>query len=152
MKLDKNGYDLIKGFEGLKLDAYLDSVGVWTIGYGSTQYENFAKVKKGDKVSMQRAEEIFKYFADRFAKQVNDLIKKPLTQNQFNAIVSLAYNIGIGAFSNSTALKKINVNPNDPTIKLAIEAWNKGTVNGKKVVINGLKNRREKESKLYFTN
>lgn len=148
MKLDKKGYELIKGFEGLKLDAYQDSVGIWTIGYGNIHYEDFTKVKKGDKVSLQRAEEIFKFFANRFSKQVETLIKKPLTQNQFNAIVSFAYNVGIGALKDSTLLKKLNNNPDDPTIKNEFMKWvNAG---GKK--IQGLVNRRTSEAKLYFTN
>ena len=84
MKLNKAGYDLIKQFEGCRLTAYQDSVGVWTIGYGSTYYENMQKVKKGDKVSQQRADEIFEFGANRFARNVDDLITNQPTQNQFN--------------------------------------------------------------------
>lgn len=148
MKLNKQGYDLIKQFEGLRLNAYQDSAGIWTIGYGNINYEDFTKVKKGDKVSQQRAEEIFKFFADRFARQVDAVITKPVTQNQFNAVVSLAYNIGISAFQKSTLLRKLNANPNDSTIRNEFLKWvNAG---GKK--IQGLVNRREKEARLYFTN
>lgn len=148
MKLDSNGYKLIQGFEGLKLSAYKDSAGIPTIGYGNITYENGTKVKMGDKITQERADKLFQYFADSFASKVASLIKKDVKQNQFNAIVSLAYNIGVGAFSKSTLLKKVNVNPNDVTIKDEFMKWvNAG---GKK--IQGLVNRRKKESELYFSN
>lgn len=148
MKLDSNGYKLIQGFEGLKLSAYKDSAGIPTIGYGNITYENGVKVKMGDKITQDRADKLFQYFADKFASQVSPLIKKTITQNQFNAMVSLAYNIGIGAFSKSTLLKKVNVNPNDPTIKDEFMKWK--LAGGK--VIQGLLNRRAKEAELYFKN
>ncbi len=147
MKLNKQGYDLIKKFEGLKLIAYQDSVGILTIGYGNITYEDFSKVKKGDKISQQRADEVFQFFANRFAKQVDAVITANVTQNQFNAVVSLAYNIGIGAFSKSTLLKKLNKNPNDSTIKDEFLKW----VNAGGRKIQGLVNRRTEESKIYFS-
>lgn len=150
MNLDTNGYNLIKGFEGLKLKAYKDSVGIWTIGYGNITYKDGSKVKQGDSISQDEANDLFNYYADKFAAKVASLIKKPINQNQFNAVVSLAYNIGVGAFGTSSVLRKMNINPNDPTIKESFEAWNKGTIGGKKVIIQGLVNRRKKESELYF--
>lgn len=147
MKLNNEGYKLIQSFEGLKLQAYQDSVGIWTIGYGNINYENGTKVKKGDKITQERADQLFKYFADRFAGQVDAAITKTVTQNQFNSMVSLAYNIGIGAFQKSTLLRKINSNPNDPTIKNEFLKW----VNAGGRKIQGLVNRREKEAKVYFT-
>lgn len=147
MKLDSNGYKLIQGFEGLKLSAYKDSVGIPTIGYGNITYENGTKVKMGDKITQERAGQLFQHFADSFASKVAGLIKKEVKQNQFNAMVSLAYNIGIGAFSKSTLLKKVNINPNDPTIKDEFAKWK--LAGGK--VIQGLVNRRKKEAELYFS-
>lgn len=148
MKLDSNGYKLIQGFEGLKLSAYKDSAGIPTIGYGNITYENGSKVKMGDKISEDNADLLFQYFANRFASQVDAVVTATVNQNQFNAMVSLAYNIGIGAFSKSTLLKKVNKNSCDPTIKDEFMKWvNAG---GKK--IQGLVNRREKESKVYFNN
>ena len=88
MKLNKAGYDLIKKFEGLKLNAYQDSVGIWTIGYGNIHYEDFSKVKKGDKISQQRADELFQFFANRFANKIDAIVTSNITQNKFNAIVS----------------------------------------------------------------
>ncbi len=147
MRLDKQGYDLIKQFEGCKLTAYQDSVGVWTIGYGSTYYENMQKVKKGDKVSQQRANEIFEFVANRFARNVDDIITSQPSQNQFNAVVSLAYNIGLGNFQKSTLLKKLNRNPNDKTIKDEFMKW----INAGGKPLQGLINRRKKEAGIYFS-
>lgn len=147
MKLNKAGYDLIKTFEGFRSQAYQDSAGIWTIGYGNIRYEDFTRVKKGDKISSARAEEVFRFFADRFARQVEDAVTSDLNQNQFNAIVSFAYNVGIGALSSSTLLKKINKNPKDPSISAEFKKWvNAG---GKKIT--GLVNRRKYEADLYFS-
>jgi lysozyme len=148
MKLDKKGYDLIKKFEGLKLKPYLCSASVPTIGYGSTYYENGKKVKLTDApITKERADALFQIVADDFAKRVVPLIKKPLTQNQFNSIVSFAFNLGIRALQNSTLLRLLNNNPNDIMIAKEFLKWNK--VN--KVPVQGLTNRRIKESALYFT-
>jgi lysozyme len=90
---------------------------------------------------------MFKYIADRFANRVSKLVTSPLNQNQFNALVSLAYNIGITAFINSTLLKKVNVNHNDKSIELEFKKWNK--VNKKEVA--GLTRRRNYEANIYFS-
>jgi lysozyme len=148
MKLDKKGYDLIKEFEGLKLKPYLCSASVPTIGYGSTYYENGTKVKLTDApITKERADALFKIVADDFAKRVVPLIKKPLTQNQFNSIVSFAFNLGVRALQNSTLLRLVNINPNDANIAKEFLKWNKAGG----VVVKGLTNRRIKESALYFT-
>jgi lysozyme len=148
MKLDKKGYDLIKEFEGLKLKPYLCSASVPTIGYGSTYYENGKKVKLTDTpITKERADDLFEIVADDFAKRVLPLIKKPLTQNQFNSIVSFAFNLGVRALQNSTLLRLVNINPNDANIAKEFLKWNKAGG----VVVKGLTNRRIKESSLYFT-
>jgi len=148
MKLNQTGYDLIKGFEGLVLKPYKCSAGVPTIGYGNTYYENGVKVQMSDApITKTRAEELLKVNADRFALKVNNLLKKPVTQNQFNALVSFAYNVGSGALASSTLLKLVNINPNDAMISKEFLKWNKA--GGK--VIDGLTKRRIKESALYFT-
>lgn len=147
MKLDKKGYDLIKGFEGLELIAYKDSAGIWTIGYGNTTYENGVKVKRGDSITRDRAEILFKFFADKFATQVDTAILVPVSQNQFNACVSFAYNVGIGAFRSSTLLRKLNACPTDGSIRKEFMRW----VNAGGKVVDGLINRRYKEANLYFT-
>ncbi|AXF52415.1 MAG: endolysin/autolysin [Caudoviricetes sp.] len=145
--LDIFGYKLIQQFEGLKLQAYQDSVGIWTIGYGNISYINGKKVKKGDEITREQADLMFKSITNKFALDVAKLIDVCLTQNQFNALVSLAYNIGIGAFKGSTLLNKVNVNPNDKSIANEFLKWK--YAGGK--VIQGLLNRRIKESEVYFS-
>lgn len=148
MKLNNDGYKLICDFEGLSLKPYLCSAKISTIGYGNTYYPNGVRVTLLDKpITKDYAFEIFKDIADKFAKRVNAMVKKPLTQNQFNALVSFAYNVGTGNFSTSTLLKKVNLNPNDLSIRTEFMKWNKAN----KVVVNGLTTRRKKESDLYFS-
>jgi len=148
MKLNNDGYKLICEFEGLSLKPYLCSAKISTIGYGNTYYPNGVRVTLLDKpITKDYAFEIFKDIADKFAKRVNAMVKKPLTQNQFNALVSFAYNVGTGNFSTSTLLKKVNLNPNDLSIRTEFMKWNKAN----KVVVNGLTKRRKKESDLYFS-
>jgi lysozyme len=148
MKLNNAGYQLICEFEGLRLKPYLCSAKISTIGYGNTYYPNGKRVTLLDKeITKEYAFEIFKVIADKFAKRVSEMVKKPLTQNQFNALVSFAYNVGTGAFSTSTLLKKVNANPNDLTIRNEFARWTRA--NGK--IVNGLVNRRKKESDVYFS-
>jgi len=147
MKLNDDGYQLICEFEGLRLKPYLCSAKISTIGYGNTYYPNGKRVTLLDEpITKEYAFEIFKVIADKFARRVLSMVKKPLTQNQFNALVSFAYNVGTGAFSTSTLLKKVNANPNDLTIRNEFARWTRA--NGK--IVTGLVNRRKKESDVYF--
>ncbi len=148
MKPSDKCYELIKSFEGLKLDAYLDGGGVPTIGYGSTMYTNGSKVKLGQKIEFKTAQELLEWEVNNKATVINShLLKCVLNQNQFDALVSFAYNVGIGAFANSTLLKKLIKNPNNPEIAYEFSRWNKD--NGK--TVEGLTNRRKKESDFYFS-
>jgi len=147
MILDNKGYLFITKHEGLILKPYLCPAKIPTIGYGNTYYPNGKKVTLLDKdITKQEAFEMFKEIANKFAKRVDEFVITELTQNQFNALVSFAYNVGTGNFASSTLLKKVNKNPNDLTIKAEFLRWNKA--NGK--VINGLTNRRIEEADLYF--
>jgi lysozyme len=146
MKVNAEGYALIKRFEGCQLKAYRCPANVLTIGYGNTFYEDGTKVKDGDVITQQRAEELAKFIIDQFAVSIAPFIQKTLTENQFSACVSLAYNIGTGNFKKSSVFKKLNINPNDSTIADSFRLWNKG--GGK--VLKGLVNRREAEIQLYF--
>lgn len=147
MKLDNEGYLLITGFEGLSLKPYLDSVKIPTIGYGNTYYKDGKRVTLLDKpITQPQAFELFKTIADRFALRVSGLVKTKLTQNQFNSLTSLCYNIGSANFESSTLLRKVNINPKDITIAFEFKKWNKA--GGK--VLNGLTTRRLKESDSYF--
>lgn len=145
MKLSKKGLDFIAQEEGLRLNAYQDQVGVWTIGYGSTFYEDGTKVKKGDKITKERALNLFANITKVFEDGVNRVVKSKLNQNQFDALVSIAFNIGLGAFSGSTLLKRVNANPNDPNIRTQFEAWR--NAGGKPILLK----RRKREADMYFT-
>ena len=148
MKLDSKGYDLIKEFEGFSDRPYKCSAGIPTIGYGNTFYPDGKRVSMLDKqITKEYADEIFKNVVDNFAFKVSKLIKSKVTQNQFNALVSFAYNVGIGNLEKSTLLKLVNINPNDAMIAKQFLRWNKAK--GKE--LKGLTNRRIKESALYYT-
>ena len=148
MKLNNAGYLLITEFEGFSSKPYLCSAKVPTIGYGSTFYADNSKVTMNDKpISKYLAFEMFKTIADKFTIGVLKCVKKEINQNMLNSLVSLAYNIGISNFMNSTLLKKVNANPNDKTIFAEFCKWNKV---GKKEIA-GLTKRRNKEAVNYFT-
>jgi lysozyme len=146
MKVNAEGYALLKKFEGCVLKAYKCPAGVWTIGFGNTFYEDGTKVKEGDVITQQRADELAKYIVEQFATSIRAMIKQPLSENQFSACVSLAYNIGTGGFKKSSVLRKLNANPTDPTIADSFRLWNKGGG----VILKGLVRRREAEIALYF--
>lgn len=141
----KVGIYLISSFEDTKLKAYDDGIGVWTIGIGTTIYPNGMKVKKGDTCTLEQAKSYFANDLKRFEKTVNDSVKVDLTQNQFDALVSLTYNIGSTAFKNSTLLKKLNAKDFTGAADQFL-VWNKG--GGK--VLNGLIRRREAERALFI--
>jgi len=145
MEVNKAGRDLIKQFEGCKLKAYKCPAGLNTIGFGLTFYPDGTKVKEGDVITQQQAEEYFNAVVDDFAKQVDVLVKSNVTANNFSAIVSFAYNVGIGNLKNSTLLKKVNANPKDATIPAEFRKWVRA--NGE--VLKGLVRRRDAEAKLY---
>lgn len=145
MEVNKAGKDLIKRFEGCKLKAYKCPAGLWTIGFGSTFYEDGTKVKEGDVITQQRADELFDLIVEDFAKKVKQLVKQDLTDNNFSAIVSFTFNVGIGNLQKSTLLKKVNANPKDKTIPAEFRKW----VRANDKVLQGLVRRREAEAKLY---
>ena len=147
MTISIYGLRLLAKHEGLSLKAYKCPAGVWTIGYGNTYYEDGTKVKEGDIITKQRAEELLRIIANDFATKVDALVKPKLTMQQFDALVSFAYNVGTANFAKSTLLKKVNANPLDPTIRAEFEKWNKA--NGR--VLKGLVTRRKEEADLYFT-
>ena len=152
MTPSKKFYNLLQLLEGLETRAYKDSAGIWTIGIGTIVYPNGVKVKDGDVITEQQAYDYMKFEIEDKVKALNDLLKKiNINQNQFDAIVSLTYNIGIGGFKRSAVYSAIKVNPNDPKIEEYWLRWNKETKNGVKVVSKGLTNRRKKEYQLYST-
>lgn len=145
MKVNKLGIDMMHHFEGCKLEAYQCSAKMWTIGWGNTYYQDKRSVNQGDKITQQQADELFEMIMNEFSMMVRKVLKKEISENKFSAIVCLAYNIGMGNLKASTLLKKVNINPDDPTIPREFLRWNKA--GGK--VLNGLTRRRQAESDLY---
>lgn len=144
MKTSNAGKTLIKSFEGKRLAAYDDGVGVWTIGYGTIKYPNGSAVKKGDVRTDAQVDQYFSNDLVKFENSVNSLVKVPLTQNQFDALVSFAYNVGATNLSNSTLLRKLN-SKDYKGAAAEFPKWNKA---GGKVMA-GLTRRRLAEQELF---
>ena len=145
MHVSPSGVDLICNFEGLRLKAYDDGVGVWTIGFGTTKYPNGIRVKKGDTCTLDQAKAYMQNDLKSFEQTVNNTVKVPLNQNQFDALVSLAYNIGASAFSQSTLVKKLNANSISGAAD-QFDVW----VNAGGKRMQGLVNRRTVEKALFL--
>lgn len=142
--------DLIKSFEGLELAAYVDPAGIWTIGYGTTAAANVGIAPKaGMRITEAEAEEYLRRAVEKTAAAIRPKITAPVNENEFGAFVSLAYNIGAGAFSGSSALRHFNAG-DKARAAASILLWNKATVNGKKTVLKGLVRRREAEKALFL--
>jgi len=147
MKTSQEGINLIKSFESCRLEAYLDSVNVATIGWGSTRYADGTKVKIGDVISQKGADDLFLLTLPKFETSVTSLVKSQINQHQFDALVSFTYNLGALALSGSTLLKKVNINPNDPSILQEFQKW----IYAGSKQLPGLVRRRQAEANLYFT-
>jgi lysozyme len=147
MKLNNKGYQIICEFEGFSSEPYLCPAKIATIGFGNTFYGDGRKVTMIDEpITRVEAFDMFKDIADKFAKRVSDCVTSPLNQNQFNSLVSFTYNVGVTNFMNSTLLKRVNANHNDPDIKTQFLRWDK--VGTKK--LKGLTKRRIYEANNYF--
>lgn len=142
MKISKKGIKLIQDFEGLALKAYKDSVGILTIGWGSTG----PHVTAGMTITKEQAEQLLKKDLERFEKGVSDLVKVPLNQNQFDALVSFSFNLGLGNLKSSTLLRKLNASDYTGASK-EFERWNRAA--GK--VLAGLTRRRISERDLFLS-
>lgn len=139
--------ELIKQFEGFFSKAYLCPASVPTIGFGTIKYQTGKKVQLGETITMEQAEDELMYEL----KKICMVFKANVNQNQFDALVSFAYNLGTGALLNSTLFKKVRANPNDPTIRDEFMKWNKARVGGKLKELKGLTRRRKAEADLYFS-
>lgn len=144
MTINAEGLDLIKDYEGLRLEAYRCPAGIWTIGYGHT-----LDVSPGDTITRAQADAYLASDLKGFAASVRKLCKVKPNPNQLAAMTSLAFNIGTGAFQKSTVLKRHNAGDTTAAAN-AFGMWNKATVNGKKVVLPGLVSRRAREAALYL--
>ena len=148
MKISQNCLDLIKKWEGFRSEAYLDPVGIPTIGYGTIRYPDGRKVGLGDTISEQVAEAFLLQDCEKFAQGVTDALSTAINQNQFDALVSFTYNLGIGAFETSTLRRKINARKFDEAAE-EFDRWVYATVNGVKKKLEGLVNRRRDERMLF---
>lgn len=140
MRISSKGIDLIKNFEGLRLEAYLDSVNVPTIGYGHTR-----NVRLGQTITVEQAEAFLMEDIHEFELAIQRLVCIPLSQNQFDALTSFTFNVGIGNLKKSTLLKKLNTGD----IAGAANEFNKWVYAGKQK-LKGLVKRRSKERLLFI--
>lgn len=146
MQTSEKGIALIKQFEGCKLTAYQDSVGVWTIGYGWTQPVDGKPIRAGMTIKQETAERLLKTGLVSYESDVCRLVKVGLTQGQFDALVSFTYNLGARSLSTSTLLRKLNAGDYAGAADEFLR-WNKA--GGK--VLNGLTRRREAERALFLS-
>lgn len=144
MRISANGYTLIKEFEGLHLKSYLCPAGYWTIGYGHTSMAGPPKVEAGMVISRDMADQILMADLSKFETGVTNLIRVPLTQGQFDALVSFAFNCGLGALEKSTLLKRVNRGEHD-RVPAEFMKWTKA----RGVELKGLVRRRRAETALW---
>tara|TARA_Y100000361_G_scaffold95350_1_gene85304 strand:+ start:944 stop:1387 length:444 start_codon:yes stop_codon:yes gene_type:complete len=140
LKTSAEGLSLIKKFEGCELYAYQCSAGVWTIGYGHTK-----DVEPGMQITKEDAEEMLVEELHEYESYINDFVTAPLSQNQFDALVSWVYNLGPANLKSSTMLKVLNAGDYDE-VPAQMKRWNKA--GGKR--LEGLIRRREAESLLFL--
>jgi len=137
----------IQQFEGLKLTAYQDSVGIWTIGFGNIfNLDTRKPIKQGDVITQDTADRWLKIEVDKLQEKMKKVINVALTDNQWTALTSLVYNIGFGAFKRSTLLRLLNAGASKEEVAKQFLRWNKA--GGKE--IKGLTNRRQTEYNLFI--
>ena len=139
MQISEEGISLIKHFEGCGLEAYQDSIGIWTIGFGTIK-----GVKEGDKINQDEAEHLLQEEMPEYEGYINDMVKVPLEQNQFDALCSWVFNLGPKNLQESTLLKLLNAGDYHTTPE-QIKRWNKAGG----VILGGLVKRREAEANLF---
>lgn len=144
MKTSTAGLKFIVLEEGEHLKAYQDSVGIWTIGVGHTGFVDNTPVVKGLTITQAKSREILQKDLNRFEKAINESVKVALTQHQFDALISLAFNIGEGAFLRSTLLKKLNTSDFKGAAEQFLRWRNAG---GKPILLS----RRQREKRLFET-
>lgn len=160
-KINQAGIDIIKKWETFKARPYICPTGHPSIGYGTTVYPNGRKVTLRD-APITEAQAVL-YMMDHIERIIypplNAALRVKLNDNRYSALVSFIYNVGVGrprlggkreGFLGSTLLQVINQAPGAPGIRTEFAKWNKGTVNGRRVVLPGLVSRRKDEADLYF--
>lgn len=147
MKLNQAGLDLIKHFEGCKLTAYRDPVGIWTIGYGHTDMTgNPPKVRPGLKITAAEADAILRTDLKKYEQAVRDVVTVDLTDNQFSALVSFTYNVGPGNLNKSSVLRRVNA-MQFGEVPGRLMLWNRAGG----AVLRGLTRRRKAEGELFMS-
>lgn len=141
MRTSQKGIDFIKRHEALRLTAYKDAVGVWTIGYGHT-----STAKQGMVITEAEAEKLLKQDLKTAEVEINRHLL-PLKQHQFDSLTSFVFNVGIGSFRRSTLLKRLKIDVNHPDIANQFNRW----VYGGGKILKGLVKRRKEEVNLYIT-
>ena len=158
-KISDKGIKLIQRFEGCAdkqgdmIYPYICSAGKHTIGWGSTFWENGEPVSMDDlPITQERADHLFELTLKDYVQGVNRLLRDDnvLTQNMFDSLVSFAYNLGLGALSESTLLRKVNINRIDQDIRTEFLKWDKAMVGGELKPLPGLTARRKAEADNYF--
>ena len=144
MKTGESGYNLIKNFESLQLDAYLDPIGIPTIGYGITKIDG-QPIQMGTTITEEQADFHLRHEVEKFEKAVNQYVTVKLTQNQFDALICFTYNLGSGNLLKSTLLKKLN----QGDYKGASEEFEKWNMAGGRALA-GLTRRRIAERDLFL--
>jgi lysozyme len=143
-------FDLIEAFEGCELSAYQDSAEIWTIGWGTVYYPDGSTVKEGDTCTKEQAQQYLLFHLKGVIGIVNTTVPTILTQAQFDAVCDFVYNVGEGAWSNSTLKKQINTNSTDyASVSIDFGMWNKTHSGGKVIEVPGLTRRRKSEAYLY---
>lgn len=143
MRTSDKGIELIKGFENLHLKAYMCPAGIYTIGWGHT-----LGVTPTQQISLEAAESLLREDLRLTEACVSKIAG--LTQNQFDALVSFVFNVGVQAFSNSRLRRLVVANRNNEAIRYEFSRWKYATVDGEKVVMPGLERRRKEEANMYF--
>ena len=145
MNMTEDGLALIRACEGFRAKAYRDAVGVWTIGYGHTSMAGAPEVSAGLEISRAEAEKILARDVDGFARGVAKLVTVQLNDNEFSALVSFAYNAGLGNFAASSVLKAVNAGDR-AAVPRRLQLWVKA--GGR--VLPGLVKRRAAEAALFL--
>jgi len=146
MDIGQSAIDLIKQFEGCRLTAYEDVAGIWTIGYGTASTSGIVNIYEGLTITEDQAEDYLKQQLQKTADEVNRLLTVPVTQNQFDALLDFAYNVGCGNLKSSTLLKLVNQGDYDNASNEFLK-WDKA--GGQ--VVSGLLRRRTAEQTLFNT-
>lgn len=152
MTVSPAGIRLLHGWEACRLEAYQDIAGIWTVGWGTTRYPDGRRVREGDRCTQEQADAWFRHHLQAVEVDVDALTTDALAPRQFDALVCLAYNIGVPGYQGSTVRRRVNAHPDDPGIREAFMRWCRANQDADpyKERSEGLWNRRHAEADHYF--